>query len=57
MVDIAIITANPELRRWVGVFYDGQMAAAMIDRLVHHRYLLIFDGQSHRGRESLMRGG
>ncbi|MDD4262616.1 MAG: ATP-binding protein [Lawsonibacter sp.] len=38
-----------------GVFYDEQMTAAMIDRLVHHSHLLIFDGPSYRMRDSLMR--
>jgi len=35
--------------------YDEQMTAAMIDRLIHHSYLLIFDGQSYRMKQSLMR--
>ena len=50
-----IITTNLEFSRWVGIFYDEQMTAAMIDRLVHHSYLLIFDGQSYRLRNSLIR--
>ncbi|MFO7798009.1 MAG: ATP-binding protein, partial [Promethearchaeia archaeon] len=37
------------------VFYDEQMTTAMIDRLVHHGYLLIFDGQSYRIKNSLMK--
>ncbi len=35
--------------------YDEQMAAAMIDRLVHHGHLLIFDGESYRMKHALMR--
>jgi DNA replication protein DnaC len=31
------------------------MTAAIIDRLVHHSYLLLFDGLSSRVRDSLMR--
>jgi len=50
-----IITTNLEFSRWVGIFYDEQMTAAMIDRLVHHSHLMIFDGQSYRMRDSLMR--
>ena len=50
-----IITTNLEFSRWVGIFYDEQMTAAMIDRLVHHSYLLLFDGQSNRVRDSLMK--
>lgn len=52
-----IITTNLEFSRWIGIFYDEQMTAAIIDRLVHHSYLLLFDGPSNRVRESLMRGG
>lgn len=50
-----ILTTNLEFSRWIGIFYDEQMTAAMIDRLVHHSYLLIFDGPSNRVRDSLMR--
>ena len=52
-----IITTNLEFSRWVGIFYDEQMTAAMIDRLIHHGHLLLFDGPSNRVRESLMRQG
>lgn len=51
-----IVTTNLEFSKWVNIFYDEQMTAAMIDRLVHHSYLLLFEGQSHRIRNSLMRG-
>ena len=50
-----IITTNLEFSRWVTVLYDEQMTAAMIDRLVHHSHLLIFDGESWRMRNSLIR--
>jgi len=50
-----IITTNLEFSRWVSVFYDEQMTAALMDRLIHHSYLLIFDGPSWRMRNSLMR--
>jgi len=50
-----IITTNLEFSRWVSIFYDELMTAAMIDRLVHHSYLLLFDGQSNRVRDSLMK--
>jgi DNA replication protein DnaC len=51
-----IITTNLEFSKWVNIFYDEQMTAAMIVRLVHHSYLLLFDGQSYRIRKSLMKG-
>ena len=50
-----IITTNLEFSRWVTILYDEQMTAAMIDRLVHHSHLLIFDGESWRMRNSLIR--
>jgi len=50
-----IITTNLEFSRWVTIFYDEQMTAAMIDRLVHHSYLLVFDGESWRMQNSLIR--
>lgn len=51
-----IITTNLEFSKWVNIFYDEQMTAAMIDRLVHHSYLLLFEGQSFRIKNSLMKG-
>jgi predicted DNA-binding protein (MmcQ/YjbR family) len=41
--------------RWVTIFLDQAMTTALIDRLVHHSHLLIFDGESHRVKSSLMR--
>lgn len=39
-----ILTTNLEFSKWGGIFTDEQMAAAMIDRLVHHGRLLSGDG-------------
>jgi len=50
-----ILTTNLEFSKWGGIFTDQQMAAAMIDRLVHHGHLLFFDGPSHRMEHALMR--
>ena len=36
-------------------FTDDQMAAAMIDRLVHHGHLLLFEGNSYRMEHALMK--
>lgn len=38
-----ILTTNLEFSKCGGIFTDDQMAAAMIDRLVHHGHLLIFE--------------
>ena len=50
-----IITTNLEFSKWINVFHDEQMAAAIIDRLIHHSYLLLFGGQSDRIKNSLMK--
>lgn len=54
-----IFTSNleSELRpgRWGDVFGDGDMAAAVIDRIVHHGRILRFHGESYRNRHSLMK--
>ena len=50
-----IITTNLEFSRWGALFTDDQMAAAMIDRLAHHGYLVLFEGESYRMKNALMR--
>ena len=50
-----IITTNLEFSRWGTVFGDDNMAAAVIDRLVHHGRLLQFRGESYRVKNALMK--
>ena len=50
-----ILTTNLEFSKWGGIFTDEQMAAAMIDRLIHHGHLLLFEGESYRMTHALMR--
>ncbi len=50
-----ILTTNLEFSKWVTVFYDEQMTAAIIDRIVHHGHIIIFDGQSNRLKGALMK--
>ena len=52
-----ILTTNLEFSKWGGIFTDEQMAAAMIDRLVHHGHLVMFDAKSYRMTHALMRTG
>lgn len=49
-----VITTNLEFSRWGSVFGDDQMAAAVIDRVVHHGRLVQFRGESYRVRHALM---
>ena len=50
-----ILTTNLEFSKWGGIFTDEQMAAAMIDRLVHHGHLIMFGSKSYRMTHALMR--
>ena len=49
-------TTNVEFSRWGTVFADDKLAAAIVDRVVHHGRLVEFGGPSHRLEESLMLG-
>jgi DNA replication protein len=49
-----LITTNLEFSKWNGIFYDEKLTSAIIDRLVHHSHLLVFQGQSYRLTHSTM---
>lgn len=49
-----IITTNLEFSKWNGIFYDEKLTSAIIDRLVHHSHLLVFNGPSYRLTHSTM---
>lgn len=51
-----ISATNVESGRWGTVFADDKLAAAIVDRVVHHGRLVEFGGPSHRLEESLMLG-
>lgn len=46
-----ILTSNLPFARWGDTFSDDIIAAAMIDRLVHHAEVLTLDGDSYRTRQ------
>jgi len=50
-----LLTTNLEFSKWGSIFTDDQMAAAMIDRLVHHGHLILFEGNSYRMEHALMK--
>lgn len=50
-----IITTNIEFSKWNTIFYDNQLTSALIDRLIHHSNLIIFDRDSWRFEHSLMK--
>lgn len=43
-----IITSNKALSDWGGIFQDPSLAAALIDRLIHHGDIYHFEGPSYR---------
>ena len=45
-----IVTSNKNFARWGEVFGDDTVAAAMIDRLVHHAEVIALKGDSYRLR-------
>ena len=50
-----ILTSNQSFGAWGEVFGDGDMAAAVIDRIVHHGRIVRFRGESYRNSHSLMK--
>ena len=46
-----IITSNRGFRDWGDVFGDNVVAAALLDRLLHHAIVIEIDGSSYRLRE------
>lgn len=51
-----VITTNIEFSRWGKIFNDEDMAAAMLDRIVHHGRLVTYERESYRMQHALMRG-
>lgn len=51
-----IVTTNIEFSKWGTVLGDDKLAAAMIDRIVHHSRLIEFLGSSHRMDTALLFG-
>ena len=51
-----IVTTNIEFSKWSVVLADEKLAAAAVDRIIHHGRLVEFGGGSRRVDESLMLG-
>lgn len=49
-----IVTTNLQFGQWNHVFGDPTLTEAVIDRFIHHSYLLIFNGDSRRLRDSIL---
>lgn len=50
-----IITTNIEFSKWNTMFFNEKLTSGIIDRLIHHSHLLIFNGESYRLKNSLLR--
>lgn len=48
-----IITSNKPFSDWGSIFNDDVIAAAIIDRLVHHSHIFKISGKSYRVKEKL----
>ena len=46
-----MLTSNKGFEEWGHVLGDEVMAAALIDRLLHHRHIVNIRGNSYRMRE------
>lgn len=51
-----ILTTSIEFSRWISIFADKKLAAAAVDRIVHHDRLVKLNGPSSRMDASLMLG-
>ncbi|WP_164219249.1 IS21-like element helper ATPase IstB [Virgibacillus sp. YIM 98842] len=49
-----VITTNLQFGQWNHVFGNPILTEAVIDRLIHHSHLLLFNGESFRYKESLL---
>lgn len=49
-----IITTNLQFGQWNHVFGDPILTEAVIDRLIHHSHLVVFNGESNRLKESII---
>ena len=50
-VNSTIITTNKPFDEWGNIFYDMQLASAILDRFVHHCNFIVIDGPSYRMRD------
>jgi DNA replication protein DnaC len=51
-----LITTNQVVTQWGAVFGDDVLAAAILDRLLHHSHTLMIQGESYRLRQKKKAG-
>jgi hypothetical protein len=50
------MTTNQVVTQWGTVFGDEVLAAAILDRLLHHSHMLLIQGESYRLRQKKKAG-
>ncbi len=50
-----VVTSNLEFGSWNTIFGEARLTAALVDRLIHHAYILNFQGKSYRFRQAMKR--
>lgn len=50
------ITTNQMVTQWGQVFGDEMIAAAVLDRLLHHSHVLVVQGESYRLKQKKRAG-
>jgi DNA replication protein DnaC len=51
-----LITTNQMVTQWGQVFGDEMIAAAVLDRLLHHSHVLVVQGESYRLKQKKRAG-
>jgi DNA replication protein DnaC len=51
-----LLTTNQVVGQWGSVFGDDVLAAAILDRLLHHSHTLLIQGDSYRLRQKRKAG-
>ena len=51
-----LITTNQLVSQWGAVFGDDVLAAAILDRLLHHSHTLMIQGESYRLKQKKKAG-
>lgn len=52
-----LLTSNLEFSRWIEVFGEATLTAALLDRLTHRAHVFALEGESYRLREARQRAG
>ena len=50
----SLLRLTLQFGQWNHVFGDPILTEAVIDRLIHHSHLIVFKGDSHRYKESII---